>query len=144
MAGSGGAGTLALRSTGPQQQLLMEGEQRYVDTIRHLKESLEKEQRTVRMLKAARANTYTKKSELEEFFLKCIDEARKDVMRKKHQHSTAQKSKKEKVLDVLLSSEDVLVFLYEKLFPHRTGMAQHLAQGGDQNAGGLLSLGAQP
>lgn len=121
--------------------LLQEGEQRFIDTIRHLKESLEKEQRNVRMLKAARANTYTKKSELEEFFLKCIDEARKDVMRKKHQTAPGQKSKKEKVLDVLLSSEDVLVFLYEKLFPHRTGMAQHMASpGGENAAGGLLSL----
>ena len=126
---------------GGTQPMLAEGEQRFVDTIRHLKESLEKEQRTVRMLKAARANSYTKKSELEEFFLKCIDEARKDVMRKKHQHPTAAKSKKEKVLDVLLSSEDVLVFLYEKLFPHRTGMAQHL-QTADQ--GSLLALQAGP
>merc|ERR550514_1724598 len=132
-----GGGTLPVAS-GQSPQMLMEGEQRFVDTIRHLKESLEKEQRNVRTLKAARANTYTKKSELEEFFLKCIDEARKDVMRKKHQHPNASKSKKDKVLDVLLSSEDVLVFLYEKLFPHRTGMAQHLAPG-DQH-GGFLAL----
>lgn len=128
---------LALRGPGGQK-LLGEEEQRLVDTIHHLKEGLDREQRQVRMLKAARANTYSKKSELEEFFLKCIDEARKDVMRKKHRRSAQNMGKKEKVLDVLLSSEDVLVFLYEKLFPHRTGMVQQLAQQ-DANAG-LLQL----
>merc|ERR550514_863963 len=78
-----GGGTLPVAS-GQSPQMLMEGEQRFVDTIRHLKGSLEREQRNVRTLKAARASSYSQKSELEEFFLRCIDEARKDVMRKKH------------------------------------------------------------
>jgi len=112
----------------PHALLGNDAEQRYVDTIRHLKEQIEKERANVRMLRAARSNSYTKKSLLEEFFLRCIDEARKDVVRRRHLTMDKEKSQNEKVLEVLLSSEDVLVFLYEKIFPHRTGMAKQFIE----------------
>lgn len=111
-----------------------DAEQRYVDAIRHLKEQIERERCNVRILKATRSNSYTRKSELEEFFLQCIDEARKDLLRRRHLLMNRDKSREEKVLEVLLSSEDVLVYLYEKLFPHRTGMAKNFIQG-DQMPG---------
>merc|ERR1719183_2694790 len=72
MGGGGGRGLLGT-----------EAEERYVEAISHLKESIVREQHTIRMLQAARATAYSKKSELEEFFLKCIDEARKELMRKR-------------------------------------------------------------
>merc|ERR1719420_1311497 len=112
----------------PHALLGNDAEQRYVDTIRHLKEQIEKERANVRMLRAARSNSYTKKSLLEEFFLRCIDEARKDVVRRRHLTMDKEKSQNEKVLEVLLSSEDVLVFLYEKIFPHRTGMSRQFVE----------------
>lgn len=112
----------------PHALLGNDAEQRYVDTIRHLKEQIEKERSNVRMLRAARSNSYTKKSLLEEFFLRCIDEARKDVVRRRHLTMDREKSQNEKVLEVLLSSEDVLVFLYEKIFPHRTGMSRQFIE----------------
>jgi hypothetical protein len=112
----------------PHALLGNDAEQRYVDTIRHLKEQIEKERANVRMLRAARSNSYTKKSLLEEFFLRCIDEARKDVVRRRHLTVDREKSQNEKVLEVLLSSEDVLVFLYEKIFPHRTGMSRQFIE----------------
>merc|ERR1712056_70230 len=91
-----------------------------------LKEQIIREQHTVRMLQAARANSYSQKSEMEEFFLKCIDEARKELMRKRHLTMYKEKSERERVLEAMLNSEDVLVCLYEKLFPHRTGIARSL------------------
>lgn len=103
-----------------------EAEERYVEAIQHLKESIAREQHTVRMLQAGRATSYSKKSELEEFFLKCIDEARKELMRKRHMTMQKDKSERERVLEAMLSNEDVLVCLYEKLFPHRTGIARSL------------------
>eukprot|EP00930_Biecheleria_cincta_P048782 TRINITY_DN34044_c0_g1_i1.p1 TRINITY_DN34044_c0_g1~~TRINITY_DN34044_c0_g1_i1.p1 ORF type:complete len:442 (+),score=95.42 TRINITY_DN34044_c0_g1_i1:45-1328(+) len=108
-----------------------EAEQRYVDAIQTLKESIVREQQTVRMLQASRATSYSQKSELEEFFLKCIDEARKDLLRKRHISMNREKSEREKVLEAMLNNEDVLVCLYEKLFPHRTGIARSL--GGASN-----------
>mmetsp|Transcript_121207 Transcript_121207/g.277789 ORF Transcript_121207/g.277789 Transcript_121207/m.277789 type:complete len:327 (-) Transcript_121207:97-1077(-) len=118
-------------------------EQRYLDTIRDMKQEYDREKKTVRMLRAARANAYNQKSELEEFFLKCIHEARKDVLRRRHRSSPDQgvagdqPPDRRKVIEMLLSSEDVLVFLYEKLFPHRTGMVMSHGVG---DAGGVFQL----
>lgn len=108
-----------------------EAEERYVEAISKLKESIVSEQHTVRMLQAARSTAYSKKTELEEFFLKCIDEARKDLMRRKHMTMTKSKNERERVLEAVLSNEDVLVCLYEKLFPHRTGIARSLGGAND-------------
>jgi hypothetical protein len=108
-----------------------EAEERYVEAISKLKESIVSEQHTVRMLQAARSTSCSKKSELEEFFLKCIDEARKDLMRKRHMTMSKNKNERERVLEAVLSNEDVLVCLYEKLFPHRTGIARSLGGGHD-------------
>lgn len=116
---------------GARNVLGNDAEQRYVDAIQTLKESIVREQQTVRILQASRATQYSQKSELEEFFLKCIDEARKDLMRKRHIGMNRQKSEREKVLEAMLNNEDVLVCLYEKLFPHRTGIARSL--GGASN-----------
>jgi len=101
-------------------------EERYVEAIQHLKESIAREQHSVRMLQAARATQYSKKSEMEEFFLKCIDEARKELTRKRHLTMYKEKPERERVLEAMLNNEDVLVCLYEKLFPHRTGIARSL------------------
>mmetsp|Transcript_114000 Transcript_114000/g.333167 ORF Transcript_114000/g.333167 Transcript_114000/m.333167 type:complete len:454 (+) Transcript_114000:104-1465(+) len=103
-----------------------EAEERYVEAIQHLKESIVKEQHTVRMLQAARASSYSKKSEMEEFFLKCIDEARRELMRKQHLTLNRDKGDRQRALEAMLKNEDVLVSLYEKLFPHRTGIARSL------------------
>jgi len=111
-----------------------EAERRYVEAIQGLKEGIEKEQYTVRMLQAARATAYSHKSEMEEFFLKCIDEARRELMRKKHITVNWQKSDREKVLEAMLNNEDILVCLYEKLFPHRTGIARSLGASANEGA----------
>merc|ERR1712113_854349 len=105
-----------------------EAESRYIRAIQHLKLSIMREQHIVRMLQASRATSYTQKSELEELFLKCIDEARKEMMRKRHMTMHKEKSEQEQVLEAMLNNEDVLVCLYEKLFPHRTGIARSLGE----------------
>jgi len=136
-AGGGNAMVLSHSASSPSSPLPMgernprgvlgsESEERYVEAIQHLKESIVREQHTIRMLQASRATAYSKKSELEEFFLKCVDEARKELMRKRHMTMMKDKSERERVLEAMLSNEDVLVCLYEKLFPHRTGIARSL------------------
>merc|ERR1712190_127022 len=90
-----------------QSVLGNEAEERYVEAIQHLKESIVREQHNVRMLQAVRATSYSQKSEMEEFFLKCIDEARKELMRKRHMTLYKEKSEKDRVLEAMLNNEDV-------------------------------------
>jgi len=147
--GAGGAQAFASSAPMPMGEaahrgvLGTEAEERYVEAISHLKDSIVREQHTIRMLQAGRATAYSKKSELEEFFLKCIDEARKELMRKRHMTMKAEKSERERVLEAMLSNEDVLVCLYEKLFPHRTGIARSLG-GGANDAADAKKLAEMP
>jgi len=103
-----------------------DAEERYIEAIQHLKDAIVREQNTIRMLQASRSTTYCQKSELEELFLKCVDEARRELVRKKHRVVAREKPEKEQVMEAMLHNEDVLVCLYEKLFPHRTGIARSL------------------
>jgi len=138
-AGSSSVPELPILPSSPAHHSVLgnDAEQRYVETIAHLKESITREQRTVRMLQGVRANSYTKKSTLEEFFLRCIDEARRELMRRRHLSMHKEKNERQRVLEAMLTNEDVLVCLYEKLFPHRTGMARHLYDDG-------RAMGVQP
>mmetsp|Transcript_74081 Transcript_74081/g.239514 ORF Transcript_74081/g.239514 Transcript_74081/m.239514 type:complete len:451 (+) Transcript_74081:73-1425(+) len=119
-----------------------EAEERYVEAIQHLKECIVREQHNVRMLQAARASSYSQKSELEEFFLRCIDEARKDFARKRHLTMYREKSQRQRALESMLDNEDVLVGLYERLFPHRTGIARSLGapSGGGEDSRSLQQM----
>jgi hypothetical protein len=128
---SSSSSPLPMGGGGHRGVLGTKAEERYVEAIQHLKESIVREQHTIRMLQAGRATAYSKKSELEEFFLKCIDEARKELMRKRHMTMKTERTERERVLEAMLSNEDVLVCLYEKLFPHRTGIARSLGGGND-------------
>ncbi len=92
----------------------------------------------------------TERSELENFFLACIEEVRKDILKRKSTSATYSNKKpnmkksnssrdlednspyasashpkledytatdKRRVIELLMSNENVLLFLYEKLFP---------------------------
>jgi len=133
-------GTLALRAEASPAEhaetvarglLGSDAEERYIEAIQHLKDAIMREQNTIRMLQAARSTSYCQKSELEELFLKCVDEARRELVRNKHRVATQGKSEKEQVMEAMLHNEDVLVCLYEKLFPHRTGIARSLGTSTD-------------
>jgi hypothetical protein len=95
---------------------------------------LNQERKSKKDLVNEQANYYSKRNQLEELFLECVEEVRKDIHRRKassigmHGDLTGslkptKESKsftatdKRKVLDLLLSNENVLLFLYEKLFP---------------------------
>ena len=97
-------------------------------------------------LRTEQTNFYVRRNQLEELFLSCVEETRKDIERRKavtiarsnsfssSLNKSAKKggqdniglavkneqftaSDKRKVLELLLSNENVLLFLYEKLFP---------------------------
>ena len=53
-----------------------EAEERYVQAIQHLKNSIAREQQTARMLQARRATQYSQKSELEQYRQESLTEVR--------------------------------------------------------------------
>lgn len=81
-----------------------------------------------------------KRNELESFFLECIEESKKDILKRRDHQSRSSKfsikstklsdpgprspsiaqfssSDKQMVIERLMQNDNVLVFLYEKLFP---------------------------
>lgn len=98
-------------------------EQGYIDTMKMLKTELHREQQEIRLIRADRADAYSTKASLEEFFLECIDDSRKELNRRKRPGAQKPRDEAERMKELLLSSESVLVYLYEQLFPHRSGMA---------------------
>lgn len=123
-----------------------------IEDVRLNKVLLETERKANRDLKSEKSNFFSRRNQLEELFLTCVEETRKDIQRRragslaqsqnlnkslhkkaasstttrkqpddsleaaiKNEHFTA--SDKRKVLELLLSNENVLLFLYEKLFP---------------------------
>ena len=99
-------------------------------------------------LKTATTNFVMEKGELKEFFLACIEEVRKDILKRRMRSFSYQsksnrilpkvgserffKSKeadvrlnnftetdKKKVIEMMISNERVLTFLYDQLFPQK-------------------------
>lgn len=104
-----------------------------IEEARVQKVILTQERKQRKDLVTEQTNYYARRNQLEELFLECVEEVRRDISRRKassiglHGDLTATLKKpgkehftatdKRKVLDLLLSNENVLLFLYEKLFP---------------------------
>eukprot|EP00429_Kryptoperidinium_foliaceum_P020540 CAMPEP_0176050158 /NCGR_PEP_ID=MMETSP0120_2-20121206/24929_1 /TAXON_ID=160619 /ORGANISM="Kryptoperidinium foliaceum, Strain CCMP 1326" /LENGTH=356 /DNA_ID=CAMNT_0017383591 /DNA_START=1 /DNA_END=1071 /DNA_ORIENTATION=+ len=127
--------------------LSRELEERYQSCVKKLKQQLESEQRMAAKLRAVSDRQFGEPSELESFFLDCVDQVKHDIgeRRKQTQAATQSKSRgrpeapttvmgppavslddftvsdRRKVIELLLSSEQVLQFLYDKLFPPAEG-----------------------
>ena len=95
-------------------------------------------------MESGKSNYISGKNELEEFFLECIEEVKKNIKKRKEMQmkntrfskstakSTVSTSSKEpklagfasqdkaKVIELLMENDNVLLFLYEKLFPVTT------------------------
>ena len=141
-----------------------------------MKVQLENERKTSRDLKNEKTNYYSRRNQLEELFLNCVEETRRDIERRKsvtlartnnlnsHLHKGPSKkhddslesaiknehftsTDKRKVLELLLSNENVLLFLYEKLFPRASAtdlMQKVPSQTMTHNSNIPSSLGFRP
>jgi len=107
------------------------------ETLRLIKNNYDVEKKNNRELMTDHANFFTRRNELEDLFRKCVAEVKKEVSKRKRQSSRIEESEmphpfelinvdqftatdKRKVIDLLVSNEHVLLFLYEKLFPAKT------------------------
>jgi hypothetical protein len=148
--------TLALTNSGLSREL----EERYQMCVKRLKQQLETEQRLAAKMRSVSDRQFGEPSELEAFFLQCIEQVKRDIkVRKKDAvdysrrliQGNSQKAQtkepppvkgkggkygnpnapvsiddftvvdRRKVVELLLSSDRVLQFLYDKLFPPNTG-----------------------
>ncbi|OMJ94648.1 hypothetical protein SteCoe_2141 [Stentor coeruleus] len=112
-------------------------ENAYHEALKKAKFSLSYEKKKHFNVSAQQTSVYFEKSEMENLFLECVDEVRKDVLKRRTQNMFAQKytkraasshrneknpltsSDKRKILELLVSNEQILILLYEKLFPHK-------------------------
>jgi hypothetical protein len=62
---------------------LKEREVKYVETIRHLKNQIDSEKKNARSMRADKVNFMMQRNELEEFFLECIEDVRKDIVKRR-------------------------------------------------------------
>jgi len=132
-------------------------EHKFHEALRHLQNTLDLERRRMKSANALKSSAIMEKSELEGLFLECVDEVRKEVMRRraksilrtKYPLKTAGAQKpqenftpndKRKILELLISNEQVLVFLYEKLFPYRANVYAGGTAGKQGDLGELADL----
>jgi hypothetical protein len=68
-------------------------ETNYCDTIRDLKALLEKEKQKNKRVNFDKVNDITTKNELENLFVECIEEIRKDIMKRRLKNEIFNKKK---------------------------------------------------
>mmetsp|Transcript_17305 Transcript_17305/g.31176 ORF Transcript_17305/g.31176 Transcript_17305/m.31176 type:complete len:367 (+) Transcript_17305:3808-4908(+) len=114
-------------------------ESRYTETAAHLRKQLENEEKILRDLQRGRVDYNLDKGEIEDIFMECIEEVKKEIAARKAKtvqftHRSPLRKRledqevkleqftdadKRKVIELLVSKEDVLAFLYSKLFPDK-------------------------
>lgn len=141
----------------PRLTLAEAREQQYQDEIGALEERLRRTRQEVRAMRDATSRGVVRRGWMEEFFLLCMDDSRKEFRRRKQiaaaekvgsrttmsasvQTSNAsfacrspgneqddalaggasgEQARREEVIDILVGSDDLVAFFFEKLFPHR-------------------------
>jgi hypothetical protein len=68
-------------------------ETNYTETIKELRQSLDKERLKAKKVQAERVNENTEKNELEGLFVDCIEEVRKDIMKRRLKNEIYNKKK---------------------------------------------------
>eukprot|EP00931_Biecheleriopsis_adriatica_P068519 TRINITY_DN42465_c0_g1_i1.p1 TRINITY_DN42465_c0_g1~~TRINITY_DN42465_c0_g1_i1.p1 ORF type:complete len:357 (+),score=114.16 TRINITY_DN42465_c0_g1_i1:46-1071(+) len=128
--------------------LSQELEEKYQTTVKRLRQQLEQEQRTAAKMRAVADRQFSDPSELEAFFLDCVDKVKRSINERRkvtaagkakgypdkpppvHLAKLAQGASlddftvtdRRKVVELLLSSEQVLQFLYDKLYPNEASI----------------------
>ena len=116
-------------------------EAKWEEGVKHLQSALEGEKRKTKAAAAAQASAFLATRDLEGIFLECVEEVRREVQKRrtlaiisakyttkavpKEAKSAFTAKDKRRIMDLLVGNEQVLVFLYEKLFPHRGNSIVH-------------------
>ena len=143
-----------------ENERLKQNQEKSQEMIFTLKSKLKEQKRKTTMANSNKVNYLAEKSDLEDFFLDCIEQVRKDIVKRKAKSDSLSgprrlnksssalnyegglgvngkikglskaklknftKTDKSKVIEMLISNEQVLLFLYEKLFPYQNQRPQ--------------------
>mmetsp|Transcript_15025 Transcript_15025/g.27656 ORF Transcript_15025/g.27656 Transcript_15025/m.27656 type:complete len:387 (+) Transcript_15025:705-1865(+) len=102
-------------------------------TIATLRSAVQTEKTKIKAENAVQSSLLIEKTDLEELFLECVEEVSREVARSRNKQFVQSRfgkrgsepmpprsgDEKQKVLEMLVSSEPALILLYERLFPHR-------------------------
>ena len=126
------------------EKYLNEREVVFKTAIKQARQSLSSEKKKLLNVSVQQSSVFFEKTDLELIFLECVDEVRKEVIKRRTNVFSNQKytkraassqsvekttltpSDKQKILELLVSNEKVLVLIYEKLFPHKANPYSHL------------------
>lgn len=104
---------------------------------KNYKTIISKQKRKIQTFSLEHSSIFSEKSELENLFLDCVEEVKKEISHSRTRALKLQKfpmknkitsnepseifspSDKKKIMELLISNEQVLIMLYEKLFPFR-------------------------
>ena len=111
-----------------------------------MRTNYDKEKRTGRELKTEHANYFQRRNELEDLFLNCVAEVKKDIAKRRVSQGAKMPlphelvnieaftaTDKKSVIENLMANENVLLFLYEKLFPKKQDPIVREMQQSDSN-----------
>lgn len=119
------------------ENYMVSQEKNFNESVRHYKSTLDNEKKKIKNITAQQTSVFLEKSDSETLFLECVEEVRKEVLRRRAKTLLNQKfgkkkvmterdrketftpGDKRKILELLISNEQVLIMLYEKLFPYR-------------------------
>lgn len=109
----------------------------FEESTRHYKSIISNEKRKMLTFSVMHSSMFSEKSEMENLFLDCVEEVKKEIGHRRAKSLRSQKfplksklipnqklemfsaADKRKILELLISNEQVLIMLYEKLFPYR-------------------------
>jgi DNA repair exonuclease SbcCD ATPase subunit len=116
-------------------------EAKWEEGIKHLQSAVDGEKRKAKAAAASQASAFLANRDLEGIFLECVEEVRREVQKRrtlaiisakyttkaapKEPKSAFTPKDKRRIMDLLVGNEQVLVFLYEKLFPYRGNSIVH-------------------
>lgn len=131
-------------------ELVMEKQSKhFTESTKHYQKIITNERKKMQNLSVIQSSVFLEKSELENLFLDCVEEVKKEIGHRrakslhlqkfplkskntpKEKNETFSPGDKRKIMELLISNEQVLIMLYEKLFPFRAsqfGNSQKLEQ----------------
>lgn len=136
----------------------------YTNTIKHLKNQIDIQKKTMQVQKSVHANYFLEKGELEDFFQDCIEEVKKEIQKRRNQSVSQSKlnyssslklfqkqddvklsdfksNDKRKLIEMIVCREEVLKLLKECIF---TKNIEKKTRPGTGNSYGLSHVFSSP